>query len=248
MLEGTVYDNYAYLFSKPTFISLDPNATVSDVDLSGIRIGVNGVEQKVGQTFSPLSTTVGGANYMKGIGQLLSVNASSGAVITQEKGAVRGRVLPHVREDRHAHAQRGEVDVPPSISTQEDTLPGRGRAHVRRAERDVRTSDRCFAAQPRELVVADLPNVKQQLPAVESIDAFLASHQTGIAQFLAIAYGAAMVDTQSHDGFGAGVNPASAGTIYDDGVRRRRVTPFGLEDLAAPRRRRRHEKQPITCA
>jgi hypothetical protein len=42
-------------------------------------------------------------------------------------------------------------------------------------------------------VAATYGNVKQQLPTVESIDAFLAAQQTGIAQ-LAIAYCNAMVN------------------------------------------------------
>src|SRR6185295_16270215 len=41
--------------------------------------------------------------------------------------------------------------------------------------------------------MSTLASVKQAMPSVENIDAFLASHQTGVAQ-LAIAYCSAMVD------------------------------------------------------
>jgi hypothetical protein len=46
------------------------------------------------------------------------------------------------------------------------------------------------------LVAGTYATVKQQLPTVEAIDAFLASHQTGIAQ-LAISYCSAMVDNDT---------------------------------------------------
>ncbi len=68
MFEASEYDSYAYLFTKPTFISLDPNASVSGFDISGVRVGVNGGEARVGQTYVPLSVSVGNSNYVKGSG------------------------------------------------------------------------------------------------------------------------------------------------------------------------------------
>jgi hypothetical protein len=56
-------------------------------------------------------------------------------------------------------------------------------------------------------VATTYANVKQQLPTVESIDAFLASQQTGIAQ-LAIAYCNEMVKTPAlRSAFYPGVDP-----------------------------------------
>jgi hypothetical protein len=63
MFEGSQYDSYSYLFNKPTFISLDPNASIPNIDVSGIRIGINGAEARVGQTYAPFSATIGGSNY-----------------------------------------------------------------------------------------------------------------------------------------------------------------------------------------
>ena len=72
MLEATQLDSYGLQFTKPTFISLAPNATVTNVPIAGIRIGVNGGELRAGQAYVPLSATVGGANYTAGAGQELS--------------------------------------------------------------------------------------------------------------------------------------------------------------------------------
>ena len=65
-------------------------------------------------------------------------------------------------------------------------------------------------------VAATFASVKQQLPTVEAIDAFLASHQTGVAQ-LAIAYCSAMVDdAPAHSFFGGGFNPNQPGSYLRD--------------------------------
>ena len=44
MLEASLYDSYSYLFSKPTFISLDPTVKPGTVAIKGMRIGINGAE------------------------------------------------------------------------------------------------------------------------------------------------------------------------------------------------------------
>ena len=83
MFEVSQYDSYAYLFNKPTFISLDPTAMPGSLMIKGLRIGVNGSEAKVGQAYIPLNVTVSNANYNANTGQLLS---STGTVIAPEKG------------------------------------------------------------------------------------------------------------------------------------------------------------------
>ena len=60
-------------------------------------------------------------------------------------------------------------------------------------------------------VAATFASVKQAMPSVENIEAFLASHQTGVAQ-LAIAYCSAMVDGNKF--FGAAFNPNQPGSVY----------------------------------
>ena len=191
MFEGSQYDSYSYLFTKPTFISLDPNATVPNIDLSGIRIGVNGAEARVGQTYIPFSATIGGANYQKGTGQPLS---NTGAVISLDKGPLADEFfLTFEKIGTHTHA----VSEP---SVQALPRPDPGPA----PDAGMRTFDEINATYSKltgvpittQTVATTFANVKQQLPTVESIDTFLASHQTGIAQ-LAISYCSAMVDSDS---------------------------------------------------
>src|SRR5690349_5558371 len=65
MLEAQQLDSYGIQFSKPTFISLNADATVTNLPLKGIRIGVNGSDNGHGQAYVPIDTTVG-ANYVAG--------------------------------------------------------------------------------------------------------------------------------------------------------------------------------------
>jgi hypothetical protein len=207
MFEASQYDSYSYLFNKPTFISLDPNATIPNIDLSGIRIGVNGAEARVGQTFIPLSTTVSSSNYEAATGQLLTnANMGSGAVVALDKGPLDDLFfLTFEKIGSRSHTVTEAPPVPPVFGP-DSPQPDMG----------IRTFDELNATFSKltgvpittQSVAATFANVKQQLPAVESIDAFLASHQTGIAQ-LAIAYCSAMVDNDSlrNAFFGVNISP-----------------------------------------
>src|SRR5205814_5966788 len=73
LFQATQYDTYGYLFSQPKFISLDPQAAApSNLQISGMRLGVNGVLAPAGQAYSTLSVSVGGSAYTAANGQLLS--------------------------------------------------------------------------------------------------------------------------------------------------------------------------------
>ncbi len=61
MFTVSQYDSYSYLFYQPTFISLDPTVTSSNlpsIPVQGIRIGINGTIPQVGQAYIPLNTTI----------------------------------------------------------------------------------------------------------------------------------------------------------------------------------------------
>ena len=52
--------------------SLDDNASIPDIPLKGMRIGINGREANVGQVFQNLDTQLTQADYYPGQGQPLS--------------------------------------------------------------------------------------------------------------------------------------------------------------------------------
>jgi len=216
MFEASQLDSYAYLFNKPTFISLDANASPPSIALSGMYIGVNGVEARVGQSYKPLGTNIGGTGYNKTSGQLLS---QVGAVVALEKGPLNDefflsfdKIGTHDAGDAHKEADgvRHEIqagDPQPPIAPQ---------FGVRTFDELNATFAKITGVSPNTTTVASTyATVKQQLPSVESIDTFLASHQTGIAQ-LAIAYCSAMVEnaTARQAFYGSSINPGDAASIF----------------------------------
>lgn len=189
MFEASQYDSYAYLFAKPTFISLDANATPGSLPIKGVRIGVNGMEARAGQAYVPLDVTVGGSNYTPASGQLL---ATVGTVIGLEKGPASDQFF--LTFERIGTNSRSYPDpVPPAPAPPPDDPP--------EAEVGLRTFDEINATfaqitgvPPTTAAVAQtFAQVRQALPAIEQIGTFGSSAQTGIAQ-LAIKYCSALVD------------------------------------------------------
>ncbi|MDH5181696.1 MAG: LamG domain-containing protein, partial [Gammaproteobacteria bacterium] len=74
VFEVSQFDDYSYLFAKPRFLTKDTSLTPADINLNmrGMRIGVNGSLARVGQAYSTLDLTIGGGNYDPAEGQLLS--------------------------------------------------------------------------------------------------------------------------------------------------------------------------------
>jgi mono/diheme cytochrome c family protein len=205
MLEASQLDSYGLQFTNPTFISLDPNANVSNIAIEGVRIGVNGTEAHSGQAYAPLVQNIG-AGYTAGAGQKMS---SVGTVIGLEKGVMADLFfLSFERIGPNSHPA-GDPPVPPPATP--PTLP---------AEPDVglRTFDELNASlskitgvpQTNARVVATYALVKQALPSTEKLATFGPAQQTALAQ-LAIQYCSQMVDTPALRTafFGASLNPAA---------------------------------------
>jgi hypothetical protein len=218
MFEASVYDSYSYLFTKPTFISLDPSVEPGSIAIQGIRIGVNGAEAQAGQAFANVNTTVSSASYSPEAGQRL---AEIGTVIGLQKGPASDQFfLTFDRIGTHTYARTpltGATPVPVDLPAQPDI--------------GMRTFEQLNQSMAKVTGVPTTNNgvrqtylqVQQQLPPVPNIEAFLASHQTGVAQ-LAIKYCSEMVNnTQLRTNFfGTGlvldVAPATqfAGTAGKD--------------------------------
>lgn len=212
MFEVSQFDSYSYLFHSPTFISLDPEAEPDGIAVAGIRIGINGKEAAIGQSFSTLDTEVSGSLYSPAAGQLLS---PLGAVIPLEQGPEFDEFfLTFERLGEHTH-----VVTPPAF-----IQPGPPAILAPVSDIGVRTFDRInhtmaavTGVSPMHGGVRDtFETVKQQLPTVESIEGFLSAHQMAIAQ-LAIEYCDALVDNEGaisrtayFPGFDFSATPSSA--------------------------------------
>ena len=81
LFEVQQFDNFAYLFDKPHFITLD-GSMPEGIPVEGLRIAMNGREAPVGQSYATLTDLLSAAEFGE-LGQPLS---ALGAVIPLEKG------------------------------------------------------------------------------------------------------------------------------------------------------------------
>lgn len=226
MFEVSQYDSYAYLFNKPTFISLDPAAQPGSIQIKGMRIGINGAEAKVGQAYIPLDVTVSNANYNATTGQLLS---NVGTIVSLEKGPNADLFfLSFEQIGNLSHAYTDNTVITPATPVDNASQPDVG---IRLFE-EVDATMAKITGVPRttSTVRATYNQVKQQLPTVKNVDGFLSSHQIGIAQ-LGIAYCSALVDNATlRAAFFPGFNLASA-TLASSGERDLVINPLVTKTL-----------------
>lgn len=202
------YDNYAYLFYQPRFISLNSDITgLQGLEIKGIHIGINGKLASVGQAYvnvdahidlnDPVFGYVPGNE--PGSGQALS---QVGTVVPKSAGADAD--LLYLEFDRIGGSAANLP--PPVVLAFGYTLDG-----VPAVDLGWRTFDSVNATfqkltglpmnahtsvnYPNDAVhagraveIGDIYGAaRQQLPAVADFSAFLSSHQAGVSQ-LAVAY------------------------------------------------------------
>lgn len=249
--EVSQYDNYAYLFSKPYFISL--NSDISDLNglvIKGIHIGINGKLSPVGQAYVNVNATINTAlNYLPGntpgSGQLLS---DVGTVVPKLSGADAD--LLYLEFDRIG----ANSDQTPAIVTLPFAYLLDGKPAI---DLGWRTFDKISAnfsqmtgvpvsastgvnydGTSTPVKVSDvLRTLRSQMPAVEDFPAYLASHQTAVSQ-LAIAYCSALMQNTSlrHAFFTANNDPADFRADWQSNLVDPMVTKFmsGGGLLSAP--------------
>ncbi|HEY6452447.1 MAG TPA: LamG domain-containing protein [Steroidobacteraceae bacterium] len=201
MFTASQYDNYSYLFDKPTFISLNPQSQPGSIPIQGMYIGINGQEASVGQAYSTLNTTVTNANYSPTAGQLLS---DIGTVIAMQLGPASDLFfLSFDQIGTHTHVRTSPA---PSASAPVDLTPS--------ADIGLHVYDEINATMAAvtgvspgvSAVNTTYQAVQQQLPTVPNIQGFLPSQEIGISQ-LAIQYCNALVnDSTLEPAFFPGLN------------------------------------------
>jgi len=198
LFEISQFDEYSYLFNKPTFINLDPGWTPVAVNIAGLRIGINGKEALAGQAYASLDTSIDGS-YDPQFGQQLS---PLGTTIALEKGAASDeffltfeRIGTKIRPYNESLPTVPDDPADPAEAVESDI-------GIRNFE-EINATIATITGIPvtNAAVNSVYMDYIQQLPAVEAIDAFLPSHQMAIAQ-LALTSCSELVD--SNPGFFAG--------------------------------------------
>jgi hypothetical protein len=184
MLTASQYDSYGYLFFQPTFISLDPTVTASNIPtipIQGLRIGINGTIPQVGQAFIPLKTSVSPSNYTAQ-GAVLS---SIGTVIGLQSGPQTDQFF--LTFDVLGSHQNVVVEATP---TAPPPAPGPVVADIGiRTFAQINSTLSQLTGVPTTdpTVNSTYLAVQQQLPANPTLEGFSSSDQIGVAQ-LAIQY------------------------------------------------------------
>jgi hypothetical protein len=196
LFEVQQFDNFAYLFDKPHFVTLDGSAP-EGIPIEGLRIAMNGREAPIGQSYATLTDLLSAAEFGE-LGQPLS---ALGAVIALEKGPENDEFF--LTFDALANNTFDRDEDPVLVITPTDLDPA--------AEIGVRTFDEIdatFSAITGVDRMMEYPDgsfpvddtfqeLRQSLPAVPDVTTFLSSHQVAIAQ-LAIQYCDAAIGTAAN--------------------------------------------------
>jgi hypothetical protein len=189
VFEAQQYDSYSYLFRKPFFISLDPMASPDNIDIKGLRVGINGAEAHVGQSYGNMNAKVSALSYTKDAGQTL---VDLGAVLPLEKGPKSDEFFLTF-DTFGSNSFSRPAPATPEAPTPTD-LPQASKIGVRTFDEISATMSVVTGVSQLDAGVKDAFNeIRQSLPATESIEGFLSSHQASIAQ-LAIEYCNSMVN------------------------------------------------------
>lgn len=211
------FDDYSYLFEEPRFLSLDAAATATNIAIEGMRIGINGAEPVVGQAYANLNEQLdssrAGADGIQSLSRL-------GALVPVQKGPEQDAfflTFEVLGNNSNVFTEPTPLQSGPPQDVERDPAIG------------LRTFDEINASLSEITGISRAnPNVdetyttiKQQLPTVESIEGFLASHQVAIAQ-LAIEYCNELVDDPAARGNffgGADFSAAASAAFANDTAR-----------------------------
>jgi len=185
LFEVQQFDSFAYLFDKPSFITLD-GSQPEGILIEGLRVAMNGLEAPVGQSYATMNDTLS-ASLFGELGQPLSL---LGAVLPLEKGPAGDEFF--LTFDRLGGSSYNRPDDPMLVITPTDLPPA---SHVGlRTFDEINATFAAVTGVDPTLAAVDLTyqELRQSLPAIEDINTFLSAHQVAIAQ-LSIEYCNALI-------------------------------------------------------
>lgn len=188
MFTVSQYDSYGYLFSQPTFISLDKTVKPDNIVVKGMRIGMNGNIPPVGQAYIPLNMTVTAAGYTP-TGEVLS---TVGTVIGLQSGPLTDQFfLTFDQLGSHSNPtfELLPAPQPPALGPVVADIGVRTFGQINST-----LSKLTGVPTTNTAVNSTYMAVQQQLPSDPTLEGFSSSNQIGVAQ-LAIQYCNAAVNS-----------------------------------------------------
>jgi hypothetical protein len=190
-IQGAQYDTYSYLFTNPTFVSLDPKAAPSNIVISGMRFGVNGVIPTAGQSYATLTATIGPPSYTAAGGQVLS---TVGAIVPVDQGPANDMFFLSFDQFGSFSHTFVEPTYTATAAVPGTPVPDMGIATFERIYHTM--SGVTGVPFTNAAVTTVYQAVQQSMPSAPQIAAFLPSHQTAISQMAGV-YCAQLVGTPS---------------------------------------------------
>lgn len=230
VFEVSQFDSFSYLFTEPFMISLDDNANLDGITLTGLRIGLNGREEKTGQVFATLNLSVDGTSTNALGGKPLS---PQGTIIPLQKGPELDEFFLTFDVLGDAQSLRSKAPVPVATTAQDidpQSVIGVRNFDEINASMSALTGVNINHAGVRETYT----QLRQQLPRVVKLDSFLTSNQMAITQ-LAIKYCDALVeDTALRASYFPDMNfAASANNGFDSTAKNAIIQPLNARMLGS---------------
>ena len=165
-------DTYGYLFSNPVYVNLASTVPAINIPIAGMRIGINGKEALVGQSFINLSIDTITANNQE-VSRL-------GTVIEVEEGTDIDDFFLSF-EKLGTGPENKFVVVTPDLPTTFDDLEPASDIGVRTFS-EVNATMSELTGVPTSRVYDTYNVLIQQLPSTENINAFVPANIIGISQ------------------------------------------------------------------
>jgi cytochrome c553 len=189
---ASVLDSYAYQFTAPTFISLNPNAQPANIPLAGIRYGVNGALQSSGQSWATINTTLGGSAYTAASGQVLS---KVGGIVASDKGADSDLMFLSFDQIGSSSHPFVNTPAPPPVASYPGVSPPLGGVKFY-SQINAAMAQITGVSVTNPTINTVYNTLQQSLPTTNDLSAFTASAQTAISS-LADAYCSTAINTPS---------------------------------------------------
>lgn len=200
VFEVQQFDDYAYLFNRPFFTSLDSSYTgAGDLVMRGMRVGLNGQEVGSGQAYANIDVTINGTNYTPGQGTELS---ALGALVPIDLNTEQDQFF--LSFDYIDYSDDSLVEQVYDRPADPSPTPPAPQPAGPQSDIGVRTFDEIYNTLSQmstvpvdnPMVMTTFDSVRQALPVNESVEGFLSSHQSGVMQ-LSVSYCTELVDDPS---------------------------------------------------